>query len=122
MEYKKINSYKDLIVWQKSIQLVIEVYNVTNKFPKSEIYGLTSQIRRSSVSIPANIAEGSRRGTRKEYRQFLKISFGSGSELETLIEIVKNLPFGKNINFEKIDNLLNEIMKMLNKLLNRLAD
>jgi four helix bundle protein len=121
MEYKKINSYKDLIVWQKSIQLVIEIYNITDQFPKAELYGLTSQIRRAAVSIPANISEGSRRGTIKEYRQFLKISFGSGSELETLVEIVKNLPFSKNISFEKIDILLGEIMKMLNSLLSKLA-
>ena len=68
METKGINSYKDLIVWQKSMELVKSVYELTTNFPKEEIYGLTSQIKRSAVSIPSNIAEGKRRGTRKDYR------------------------------------------------------
>lgn len=65
-----INSYKDLIVWQKSMELVVEVYRVTEIFPKSEIYGMTSQMRRSAVSIPSNIAEGRKRGSRKDFRNF----------------------------------------------------
>ncbi len=113
----KINSYKELIVWQKSIDLVIEIYSLTEYFPKSEIYGLTSQMRRCAVSIPSNIAEGRRRGSRKDYRHFLIIAYSSGAELETQIEIVKRLPFSKNTDFIKIDNLLNEIMRMLNKML-----
>ena len=113
----KINSYKELIVWQKSIDLVIEIYSLTEYFPKSEIYGLTSQMRRCAVSIPSNIAEERRRGSRKDYRHFLIIAYGSGAELETQIEIVKRLPFSKNTDFIKIDNLLNEIMRMLNKML-----
>ncbi|MCK5084755.1 MAG: four helix bundle protein [Candidatus Pacebacteria bacterium] len=112
-----MNSYKELIVWQKSIDLVIEIYSLTEYFPKSEIYGLTSQMRRCAVSIPSNIAEGRRRGSRKDYRHFLIIAYSSGAELETQIEIVKRLPFSKNTDFIKIDNLLNEIMRMLNKML-----
>ena len=108
------NGYKNLIVWQKSVELVVEVYKLTEKFPKTEAYGLISQIQRSAVSIPSNIAEGSRRRGGKEFQYFLSISFGSGSELETQIEIVKRLPFGKNLNYEKIDILLDEVMKMLN--------
>ena len=116
MEDKK-QSYKDLIVWQKSMDLVVEIYKISDIFPKSELYGLTSQMRRCAVSIPSNIAEGKRRSSRKDFNHFLTISFGSGSELETQIEIVKRLPFGKDLDFTKIDSLLLETMKMLNKLI-----
>lgn len=109
-----IVSYKDLIVWQKTMDLVVSVYNLTEKFPQSELYGLTSQMRRSAVSIPSNIAEGRKRGTRKEFHNFIVIAYGSGAELETQIEIVKRLPFGKNLDFSKVDALLNEVMRMLN--------
>ncbi len=84
------------------------------------MYGLISQMRRCSISIPSNIAEGSRRSTKKDYSHFISIAFGSGSELETQIEIVKRLAFGKNLDFIKADNLLNEIMRMLNKMLSNL--
>ena len=115
-----IDSYKDLIVWQRSMDLVVAIYELTNKFPKSELYGLTSQMRRCAISIPSNIAEGRRRGTRKDYRQFLIIAYGSGAELETQIEIAKKLLFGKNLNYFRVDSLLNEVMKMLNKMISTL--
>ena len=83
-----IESFKDLIVWQKSMSLVKEVYVITSNFPKSEIYGLTSQMRRAAVSIPSNIAEGKKRKTKNDYVQFLRIANGSAAELETqLLEI-----------------------------------
>ena len=113
----QIESYKELIVWQKSIDLVVAIYAITDMYPKTEMYGLTSQMRRCSVSIPSNIAEGRRRSSRKDFCHFLTIAFGSGSELETQIEISKRLPFGKNLDFLKIDSLLLEVMKMLNKLI-----
>ena len=113
-------SYKDLIVWQKSVELVLAIYKLTEKFPKSELFGLTAQMRRASISIPSNIAEGKMRGTRKDYRHFLLNSFGSGAELETQIIIVKQLPFGQNFDFTRIDSLLNEVMKMLNVLIEKL--
>ena len=123
MENKvRINSYKDLIVWQKSMDLVVEIYKLTEFFPKSEIYGLTSQMRRCSVSIPSNIAEGRRRNSKKDYHHFLIIAYGSGAELETQIEIAKRLQFNKNIDFIKVDSLLNEVMRMLNKILSTLRD
>lgn len=112
-----INSYKDLKVWQRAMELVAAVYELTEQYPKSEIYGLVSQTRRAAVSIPSNIAEGRRRGTRKDFRQFLIIAYGSGAELETQIEIAKRLSFGKNLNYDKVDSFLIEVMKMLNKLL-----
>ena len=110
----KLLSYKDLIVWQKAKALAIAVYELTEQFPKSEIYGITSQMRRCSISIPSNIAEGRRRGSRKDFCQFVRIAYGSGAELETQIEIVKELSLGKNIDFKKVDGLLQEVMKMLN--------
>ncbi|MCX7778667.1 MAG: four helix bundle protein [Patescibacteria group bacterium] len=116
----KIYSYRDLIVWQRAVDLVIAVYELTSKFPKEEFYGLVSQMRRAAISIPSNIAEGRRRGTRKDFCQFLNIAYGSGAELETQIEIVKKLPFGKRANFARVDTLLEETMKMLNKMISSL--
>lgn len=120
MENKPIQTYKDLIVWQRAMDLVNRIYKLTENFPKSEIYGLTSQMRRCAISIPSNIAEGRRRGTKKDYRQFLIIAYGSGAELETQIEIIKRLAFGKNLNYVEVDQLLLETMKMLNKMLSSL--
>ena len=115
-----INSYKELIVWQKAVRLVVEIYKVTDNFPREEIYGLTSQIRRSAVSIPSNIAEGRFRGTKKDFIQFLRIAFASGAELETQIIISKQLARTKNFDYLKIDSLLLEVMKMLNVMIKKL--
>ncbi|OGF18690.1 hypothetical protein A3G56_00355 [Candidatus Falkowbacteria bacterium RIFCSPLOWO2_12_FULL_45_10] len=117
-----IHGYKDLIVWQRSMELVVAVYQLTDDFPRQEIYGLISQMRRAAVSIPSNIAEGRRRGGKKEFRQFLLISYGSGAELETQIEIAKRLKFSDSLNFNKVDGLLSEVMKMLNKIICSLVD
>jgi len=116
------NSYKDLIVWKKAMDLVVEVYIITDKFPKEEVYGLTSQMRRAAVSIPSNIAEGRTRGHRKEYRHFLLNSYASGAELETQIEISKRLSKTKDLDFSKADALLIEVMKMLNAMVNTLKE
>ena len=118
----EIHSYKDLIVWQRAMELVISVYKLTENFPKDEVYGLTSQMKRCSVSIPSNIAEGRRRGSKKDYRQFLIIAYSSGAGLETQIEIAKKLPFGLNLDFIHADRLLDETMKMLNKMINNLGN
>lgn len=112
----KIHSYKDLIVWKKSVELSREVYLLTEKFPKEELFGMTSQMRRSAVSISSNIAEGRRRQERREFLQFLFIAFASGAELETQVGIAKQLPFGNNLEYSKVDGLLLEVMKMLNKM------
>ena len=117
----EIKSYKDLIVWQKSIILVVEVYKLTEKFPKSEIFGLTSQMRRCSISIPSNIAEGRGRGTRKDFAHFLRVSLGSCNELETQFEIVTLLKYGDPNKFVEVKCLLNEIMKMLNIMIKKLT-
>lgn len=113
----QVVTYKDLIVWQRAVQLVVEVYRLTDNFPKAELYGLTSQIRRCCVSIPSNIAEGRRWSTRKDFRKFLTIAFGSGAELETQIEIAKRLGYIEKENCIELDRLLTETMKMLNKML-----
>jgi len=117
---KGIKSYQDLIVWQKAMDLVMSVYKLTEDFPKSEIYGITSQMRRSAVSIPSNIAEGSRRSSRKDFRHFLQNAYGSGAELETQIEIAKRMSFGKGLQYQNIDGILNEVMRMLNGLIRSL--
>ncbi len=111
-----LNSYKELIVWQKGIELVIEIYRLTTLFPKAEIYGLTSQMRRAAISIPSNIAEGYARKHRQEYVQFMRIAFASGAELETQVIIAKKLYLALPEKFKRSDELLSEVMKMLNKM------
>ena len=115
-----MRSYKELIVWQKSVNLCTKIYQITNNFPKTEIYGLTSQIRRSAISIPSNIAEGHCRG-RKEYIQFLKIAFGSGGELETQLMISLNIKYLTQKEYDSLNFLLEEVMKMLNKIISSLT-
>jgi four helix bundle protein len=117
MENKNIQSYRDLIVWQKSMDLVVKVYRVTDSYPKTEVYGLTSQTRRSAVSVPSNIAEGRLRGSRKDFRQFLIFAIASGAELETQLEIALRLGYLSREAYEELSLLLTEVMKMLNKLI-----
>src|SRR3989344_1347234 len=112
-----MNSYKELTVYQKAVELSVYIYRITEKFPKSELYGLTSQIRRCAVSIPSNIAEGQRRGYKTEYIQFLRIAFGSGAELETQLSIAFKVGYLDKENFKVLNEKLEEIMKMLNKLI-----
>lgn len=95
------------------MELVKEIYLLTDKFPKEELYGLVSQMRRAAIAIPSNIAEGHLRKHRKEFSQFLSISLGSSAELETQILICKSLSKFNNINFSKSESLLVEVMKML---------
>src|SRR3972149_9231983 len=109
----KLQSYKELIVWQQSIILVKEIYILTSKFPKSEIFGLMSQMRRAVVSIPSNIAEGYGRRSHKEYLQFYAISYGSALELETQLIISKQLGLAEKNNFTESERLLEEVIKML---------
>ncbi len=117
---EKIQSYKDLIAWQKAMDLVCDIYAVTELFPPAERYGLISQLRRAAVSIPSNIAEGSRCGSRKNFRNFILIAYASGAELETQIEIAKRLPFGRQLNFSTVDGLLDAVMRMLNRIADEL--
>ena len=116
----EIKTYRDLIVWQKSMLLVKEVYELTKKYPNEELYGLTSQTRRAAVSMPTNIAEGRTRNTKKDFRHFLVVAYSSGAELETEIEIAKMLKFASPDDYKKTDDLLLEVMKMLNSMLLKL--
>ena len=115
-----ITSYKDLLVWQKSLVLTVGVYELTKKFPREEIYGLTSQMRRAAASIPANIAEGSTRDYLKEYINFLSIAYGSGAELETFLTVAKELKYISQEELSEPTQRLDEIMPMLNGLIRKL--
>ena len=106
---------KDLIVWQKSRDLAVAIYKLIEKFPKSEIYGLTSQMRRAVISISSNIAESYHWFHKKEKQQFLVIAFGSGSELESQTEITKILFQG--VDYKEVEQLLSETMRILNNFL-----
>lgn len=110
-------SYKDLLVWHKSIQLCNTIYTLTKKLPENERYGLMSQMRRSAVSIPSNIAEGHGRGMKKEFKHFLRIAYGSAAELETQLTIVSNLSLAPAQELKVSGALLDETMRMLNALI-----
>jgi len=99
-----VKTHKDLDIWKKGIDLVTDIYKITGKFPKEEIYGLTSQMRRSAISYPSNIAEGAAKNSKSDYIRFIYISLGSLSELETQVIISKNLGFVPDVN-----DLLKEI-------------
>ena len=98
MDKRIYRGHKDLIIWQKSMDLVEDIYKITLSFPKEEIYVLISQIRRAVVSIPSNIAEGAARNSKKEFKQFLYIALGSISEVETQILIANRLNYIKEVN------------------------
>jgi four helix bundle protein len=112
----KTQSFKDIIVWQKSYKLVLEVYKVTKLFPGDEVYGLSQQMRRAAVSIPSNISEGYGRQHSKEYRQFLSMAYGSLCELETQYLLSLDLNYAKRN--ETVENLIKESGSMLYRMLN----
>ena len=117
-----MTSHKELKVWQKGIELVKVIYGITNDFPKAEQFGLISQIRRCSVSIPSNIAEGCGRHSDKELIHFLYITLGSASELETQIIISQELGFLEKGKSEDIQVLILEIIKMTSSLIKSIKD
>ena len=116
----KIKNFKDLRIWQESIKLVKDIYLLTECFPKEEIYGLSSQMKRCAISIPSNIAEGFRRYHNKEYRQFLYIALGSCAELETQIIIANELEYITGNIKEKITEKIQYICRMIVKLIKKL--
>jgi four helix bundle protein len=116
----KIKNYKDLKIWNRSIELVKGIYDITSLFPNEELYGLTSQIRRSGISIPSNIAEGFTRYYNKEFRQFLYIALGSCAELETQVIIANRLNYLDADIKSKISNDLEIICKMITNLIKKL--
>lgn len=109
-------NYEDLKVWQESINLVDSIYNLTKNFPKDEVYGLVSQLRRCAISVPSNIAEGAERSGKKEFLRFLDISAGSLAELKTQIIISSRNNLLENKDFEVIYKNIEEVSKMLNGL------
>ena len=113
----KIKSYQDLIVWQKSVLLVTDIYTITKTFPQDERFGITSQLNRAAVSIPTNIAEGWGRETSKNYLQFLRISRGSIMEVQTLLIITKNLNYISEEKFDILRNKTEEVGKILQGLI-----
>ena len=113
---EKMNYFKELKVWQKAIELVTNTYLKSKTFPKEEIYGLTSQIRRCAVSIPSNIAEGCGRNTNKDFNNFLSISLGSAFEFETQLIICKNLEFINKEDFIFLESEIQHIQNMIIKL------
>ncbi|WP_068474376.1 four helix bundle protein [Saccharicrinis aurantiacus] len=117
-----MNNFRELIVWQKSMVLVEDIYSVTSTFPSQEIYGLTSQVRRSAISVPSNIAEGFGRNQTRDYIRFLQISSGSLYELETQLEIAFRLGYIDNKKYIPINSLALEIEKMLSSLIRKLKE
>ncbi len=117
-----MGNFRALKVWQKSVDLVTEIYRITESFPKNEIFGLTQQLRRASVSIPSNIAEGHSRRSTLDYIQFLKIARGSLAELETQILISYNLNFFNQEQYDILNQKIIEIAKMLNALIRKIED
>jgi len=109
--------FKSLLVWQKSYALTIKIYKVTEKFPKSEIYGLVSQMRRAAISVPANIAEGYERQYNKEYIQFLTVARGSLGELETYLFLAKDLKYITRGTFEELEQSRKEVIRLLQGLI-----
>jgi four helix bundle protein len=115
-----VKNYQDLIVWQRAMDLVVDVYRLTKSFPKEELYGLTNQMRRASVSIPSNIAEGHARKSRAEYVNFLSIAQGSRAEVETQMLIAKRLGYLTPEETSPVLSLLNEINRMISTIKQRL--
>lgn len=108
-----MNQFKNLLVWQKALDLTIEIYKVTNQFPDKEKFGLTSQINRCAVSIASNIAEGAGRNSKKEFNNFLGISLGSTCELETQLIISNRLTYLAQADLERLAVSIDEIQKMI---------
>jgi four helix bundle protein len=117
-----VQSFRDLLVWQRSIQLSVAIYRLTKDFPREEIYGLTSQIRRAAVSVPSNIAEGQGRLSTGEFRQFLGVARGSNCEVQTQLEIARALGMGNPKLIEEAESLSHEVGKMIFGILNAIKE
>ena len=115
-------SFRDLLVWQRSMQLAAAIYRLTRDFPREEMFGLTSQLRRAAVSIPSNIAEGHGRLSRAEFRQFLGVSRGSNFELQTQVEIARGLEYGDPLVLLEVESMSHEVGKMIFALLGSVND
>jgi four helix bundle protein len=117
-----MSNFKKLLIWQKSMSLITKIYISTNNFPKEEAFGLTSQIRRSSISIPSNIAEGFGRESNKDFLRFLNISIGSLFEMQTQLEIAKNISYLNEDEFNNLYEDSREVERMLVSFINKLKE
>ena len=117
-----MSNFRNLLIWQKSMALTTKIYFSTKNFPKEEIYGLTSQIRRSAVSIPSNISEGFGRESDKEYLRFLNISIGSLFEMQTQLEIAKNIEYLTEKEFNNLYEDSREVERMLVSFINKVKE
>jgi len=115
-------NYQDLIVWQKAMDMTVEIYKLVKKLPKDEIYSLSDQMRRAAVSIPSNIAEGQERNSSKEFTRYLLIAQGSRAELETQLIICQRIGYFTDSDITDVMTLLKEIGRMLNALKKKLAN
>ncbi len=113
-------SYRDLIVWQRAVQMSVALYRFTSQFPREELYGLTSQLRRAGVSVASNIAEGYGRRSTGEYKQFLGMARGSNMEVQTQLIIAGQLGFGEHAKLLTAESLSHEVGRMLVSLMNKL--
>ena len=112
-----VKNFKELVVWQKSMEVAKMIYSLVRKLPKEELFALSDQMRRAAVSIPSNIAEGHGRSSKKELVHFLFVSLGSASELETQLILSQQLGFLPQEQFDELNNLNNEVLKMLSALI-----
>ncbi|MBQ7454263.1 MAG: four helix bundle protein [Selenomonadaceae bacterium] len=117
-----VSDYRDLVVWQKSMDLTVEIYRLTKNLPKDELYGLTNQLRRAAISIPSNIAEGSARLSTKEYLRFLSIARGSKVEIETQLLLCVKLGYLQQSDMDNALNLCTEVGKMLNAIISKFRE
>lgn len=117
MSRPESNGFRDLLVWQQAMDLAVECHKITQSFPREELYGLTSQIRKAADSVPANIAEGSGRGTRKDFIQFLRMSKGSLRELETHLILATRVGYLTNEQMAEVEAKITSVSKLLNRLI-----
>ncbi len=117
-----MSNFRNLIIWQKAMTLVTKIYNSSKQFPKEEVFGLSSQIRRCSVSIPSNIAEGFGRDSNKEYLRFLNVSISSLFELQTQLEIAKNIEYLKEEEFNNLYEDSRELERILVSFINKIKE
>jgi four helix bundle protein len=115
-----VKDYRDLIVWQKAMDLVERIYRASGAFPREEIYGLTSQIRRAAVSVPSNVAEGNGRNTTRDYVHFLGMAYGSAKEVETQVLIAERLHYIDSSRSDELVNATTEVARLISGLLNAL--
>jgi len=118
----RVQSFRELVVWQRGIELTVAIYGLTKSFPREEMFGLTSQIRRGAVSIASNIAEGQSRGSKNEFKQFLMIARGSNAEVQTQLVLIRALHLGDDTTIAGCERLTIDVARLLNGLIASLKE